>query len=176
MHIVNAIRAHGMDDPEISTFGKILRNQLDQYFAEQQDKVKESLQEGIKKFRKNLANVPNEEITANQAEEVLLCMGLRRDQISVIISRIRDDKLVNNLMSVENFEKSLLDYYMTKHDEKTYNFYQQFKAVDSDEDGILNSLGLQILMNKVEKNVDASELVKLVDPSSRGVIIYSNLL
>ena len=82
------------------------------------------MQEGIKKFRKNLANVPNEEITANQAEEVLLCMGLRRDQISVIISRIRDDKLVNNLMSVENFEKSLLDYYMTKHDEKTYNFYQ----------------------------------------------------
>ena len=29
MNIVNAIRRYGMDDPEVATFGKILRNQFE---------------------------------------------------------------------------------------------------------------------------------------------------
>lgn len=74
----------------------------------------------------------------NLAEEVLLYMGLKRDQISTIISRIADDKITNNCMSAETLERALLDNYMRKHDEKTGSFHKNFKLIDTDEDGIVS--------------------------------------
>ena len=63
--------------------------------------MRENLHEGIKKFKKNVGtglNV-NEEITTNLAEEVLLYVGIKREQISLILGRIGEDKIVNNCMS-----------------------------------------------------------------------------
>ena len=41
-------------------------------------------------------------------------------------------------MQIETLEKALLDFYMRKHDEKTSTFHSEFKAVDTDEDGIIS--------------------------------------
>ena len=56
----------------------------------------------------------------------------------MIISRISDDKIVNNCMQIETLEKGVLDFYMRKHDERTSGFHLEFKGVDTDEDGIIS--------------------------------------
>lgn len=57
MSIVNAIRRYGLDDPEVATFGKILRNQVEENFAHELQKIKQQLHENLKKFKKNVGAI-----------------------------------------------------------------------------------------------------------------------
>lgn len=124
MSIVNAIRKYGSDDPEVATFGKILRNQVQEGMAADLEKLKKNLHEGIKRFKQNVSAEPSTDISLFESGEVLLCMGLRREQSAVILSHIPESKVVNNTISVETLERALQDYFVQQNDLKTASFYQ----------------------------------------------------
>lgn len=43
-------------------------------------------------------------------------MHLKRDQINQIISKLKDYKGSNNMITKDKLEKGLLDYYVRRHD------------------------------------------------------------
>lgn len=43
-------------------------------------------------------------------------MNLKREKINLIIDRLRDDKLTNNVLTLEKFEKGILEYCVKRHD------------------------------------------------------------
>ena len=47
--------------------------------------------------------------------------------------------------------------------------------MDDDEDGVIDIYQLENLMKVVNPNIDIEKLVELLDPSKKGVIIYSYL-
>lgn len=67
-----------------------------------------------------------------EAEEILLYMQLKRQQITIILSRVKDEKIMNNCISAETLEKCVLQYYIRKHDEKIEPIYKLFREVDDD--------------------------------------------
>lgn len=46
-------------------------------------------------------------------------MHLKRDQISVILSKLSPSQS-NNLLAKEQLEKALLEYYVRRHDERIF--------------------------------------------------------
>lgn len=56
MSIVNGIKKFGQDDMEVAVFGKILRNEIEEDFAENLKKVRQSIKINFKKF-KGITNI-----------------------------------------------------------------------------------------------------------------------
>lgn len=84
MSIVNGIKRFGSEDIEVAAFGKVLRNEIEEDFADTLKKVKINLKQNFKKFKSNDDNL----ITPHEAEEVLLFCNFKRDAITSITSRV----------------------------------------------------------------------------------------
>ncbi len=73
----------------------------------------------------------------------MLYMHIKRQQIDQILGRIKDDdKISNNIISKDKLQKAILDYHVRKHDDKISALHKQFKAVDDNEDGIIDTYQL----------------------------------
>lgn len=99
-------------------------------------------------------------------------MHIKNTEATIILDIIRSNSS-NNILSYEEFERLILEYYIKSHEKKISKVVKIWKDVDSDEDGVIDYPLFEVFIKNVNPNLSPEMVFNLVDTSGTGVITFS---
>lgn len=186
--IIGGIRTHASREVDINAFGKIMQNSLAESFPRVQRTLAETVerlvrQEIGKKFpgadEQKIADFYRQRaegrIPVEECEAVVLFMYNSQDAQDALsrvrrLSSGRDDACYNQFVQV------LLGFQIQLTEKFLEEFGRTFRAVDEDGDGILDSMQLRELIDRIAPNLSEQEIENhrsLVDTYDLGQATFT---
>lgn len=181
-------------DNEVALFGKILRNEVDEGFWFEIQKVREIMIEAIREGIKKKGKIKKEgeiqklvdAIENGDAEmEESLCKKVVRkfaqeNEIKFIEQKIKETQNAKNRaqpakpIEFKELQQILTEVLIIRHEKDLLKFFGLFKKFDTDGNGILNRAEYHQLTNEMKiSHPEAEKLMNILDPYNIEQITFS---
>ncbi|KAL9655035.1 hypothetical protein ABK040_008818 [Willaertia magna] len=185
--ITHALKKFAKEDNDVNTFGKILRNEIDEEFRLVQKQLKQTVAELLKAFLKGkfsrkleseISGIIHQKLNGELNEEewvdIIKYMYNNEDSIAVIIKVndvIRENQLISgkaknssfdaekgNKVPYRLFVEVLLDFQLEAHEKFLSRYIKIFREIDSNRDGILTDQEFKQLVLRLEPSKSEEEI------------------
>jgi len=203
VNLANAIQRFASEDSEVAALGRILKNDIEEEFASTQRQTKNSVAELLKVYIKSaypyiqeramketLADKTSGDLEDEEWDYIVSYMyqGEEVDYLKSVLSQILHGKEVQSpkrqkrskeplarpRLAYSEMLKVLLDFQLEGHVKFLSPFSERFKAVDTDQDGVVGETEFKALLAEMGLVDETERLLELADPFEIGVITFSD--
>jgi len=196
--ILSHLEKYSEANPEVSLFGKILRNECEEAFQYKIEQIKSDVEELVKKrlnekglnMKGMMRGEYEEYIKENNASEELcgelinkVCeTGDRKLMLAKIKERACEEGKMGQFLrriTIEEVECLLLEYVLAKHDIAINKFVKIFRQIDKTESGTLNHYEFKELLKYLKLQLPSktfNRMMETLDPYKHQKIIFSDCL
>mmetsp|Transcript_7098 Transcript_7098/g.12989 ORF Transcript_7098/g.12989 Transcript_7098/m.12989 type:complete len:521 (+) Transcript_7098:33-1595(+) len=200
--VFKAVAKFEGDDSEVSTFGHILRHEVDEEFRLVQDQVKQSVSELLRQqiktkypymgeaqvkgtlheklggdlFEEDWVNVLRYMYNENDVEYLHGLLTELKNSKPLPKRRKREDPVVEPELSFGEFLKVVLDFQLIGHSQFLGPFREKFRQVDADGDGVITEAQFAELISLCNLDEFSSRLLEQIDPFELGQFTFSDCI
>jgi len=185
--IIQTLKKCSDSDPDISLFGKILRNECEESFMLTFEQVKTAM-ENILRDKVKTKHKGKEETEIDKIVKDLQQSELNETYWNYIISKMYNKEHCNILTNIireansknilySDLQKILLEFQLSAHEEYIKKFTAIFREIDTERIGVISTGELKILLNKMKLPLNKQrieDLIKKCDPFNSKKVTYSS--
>lgn len=194
------IGQHSKLDNLVLLFGKILRNEVEEEFYSEQQKTIKTVKRLLESYlrtkhplmanadiKKKLEKISQGLISKSQAIDMVKYLYAGKDIKAVEL--LMDHLFAEQVHSVADtskpkvqfkfFEKVILDYQLSAHEDKLHNFKELFSGFDKERKGMLEGEPVIKLLEQIRLRKCQFEIISAknkLDPIASGKVTYSQFV